>query len=73
MAKPYASLERIDNNRPITPETDYEFLYRLQSGLLLALKENERLSEPQYRHAQEQLDRQRREQIKKLPQKGVRP
>ena len=54
MAKPYASLERIDNNRPITPETDYEFLYRLQSGLLLALKENERLSEPQYRHAQEQ-------------------
>ncbi|WP_122789048.1 hypothetical protein [Intestinibacillus sp. Marseille-P6563] len=73
MAKPYASLERIDNNRPITPETDHKFLYRLQSGLLLALKENERLSEPQYRYAQEQLDRQRREQIKKLPQKGVRP
>ena len=53
MAKPYASLERIDNNRPITPETDHKFLYRLQSGLLLALKENERLSEPQYRYAQE--------------------
>ncbi|MDR3766785.1 MAG: hypothetical protein Q3Y08_07100 [Butyricicoccus sp.] len=73
MAKQYSSLEYIDNNRKITEETDYEFLYRLQSGLLLALKDNGRLSEPQYHHAQEQLDQQRWQRAKKIQQKEVRP
>lgn len=56
MAKQFASLERIDNNRKITEQTDGAFLYRLQTGLLLALKEQGRLSEIQYRHAQQLLD-----------------
>lgn len=66
MAKKYASLERIENDRQITRETDAPFLYRLQSGLLLALKEQGQLSEMQYRRAQERLDRQYREWTAKL-------
>ena len=66
MAKKYASLERIENDRQITRETDGPFLHRLQSGLLLALKEQGQLSEMQYRRAQERLDRQYREWTAKL-------
>lgn len=72
MAKQYASLERVEHNRRITWETDGPFLYRLQVGLLLALKEQGRLSEMQYRHAQDRLDRQRRAWLKKQ-QKGEKP
>lgn len=60
MERRYASLERIENDRPITMETDALFLHHLQSGLLLALKEKGRLSELQYRRAQDRLDRQHR-------------
>ncbi len=59
MAKQFASLKRIDNNRKITEETDEAFLHRLQTGLLLALKEQGRLNEMQYRYAQRLLDQQR--------------
>lgn len=65
MAKRFASLARIDNNRKVTEETDGEFLYRLQSGLLMALKEQGRLNQMQYRHAQERLDHQRRANYRK--------
>lgn len=72
MAKQYASLEKIEHNRKITRELDEPFLHRLQSGLLLALKEQGRLNEMQYRHAQERLDRQHREWSQKHQQKGER-
>lgn len=70
MAKQYASLEAIENDRKITKEADYEFLHQLQSGLLLALKERGRLNEMQYRHAQDRLNQQRREWRKKRQPKG---
>lgn len=60
MAGRYAALERIEHNRKITRQTDGLFLYRLQGGLLLALKEQGRLDEAQYRCAQDRLDRQHR-------------
>ena len=47
-----ARLQGIENNRKITKKTDSEFLYDLQSGLLLALKERGRLDEMQFRHAE---------------------
>lgn len=70
MQRQYASLDRIEYNHKITRDTDFQFLYRLQGSLLLALKEQGRLSETQYRLAQERLDRQRRDWIKKLHQNG---
>ena len=73
MARQYASRERIDHNRRITRETDHAFLYRLQGGLLLALKEQGQLNEMQYRQARDRLDRQHRDWIRKLQQKGERP
>lgn len=73
MARQYASLERIEHNHRITRETDHVFLYRLQGGLLLALKEQGRLNEMQYRQARDRLDRQHRDWIRKLQQKGERP
>lgn len=71
MAKRFAQLQRIENDRPIKKETDYEFLYTLQNALLLALKEQGRLTQMQYRHAEERLQAQRRERAKKLMEKGA--
>lgn len=70
MAKQFAKLQRIENDRRITKETDYEFLYQLQNALLLALKEQGRLSQMQYRHAEERLQTQRRDRARKLMEKG---
>lgn len=70
MAKQYAFLNSIENDREITKETDYEFLHNMQSGLLLALKEHGRLNESQYRYAQSRLNRQRSEWYAKPRQKG---
>lgn len=56
----YAMFQGIDNDHAITKETDYEFLYHLQKGLLLALKEQELLSTTQYRQAEESLRKQHR-------------
>ena len=70
MARNFASLEGIENDHKITKATDEQFLHLLQSGLLLALKEQGRLSEMQYRTAQDRLDQQRRERTKKLQQGG---
>lgn len=63
MEKRTATLERIEHDHPITRETDGPFLYRLQNGLLLALREGGRLTELQYRHARERLDKKHREWI----------
>lgn len=61
MARQFAKLERIDNNEPVTPETYPIFVYHLYSTLLLALREQGRLSPMQHRHAEESLRQQRRE------------
>ena len=64
MAKKFAKLQRIDNDRKITTETDCEFLHQLQSVLLLALQEQGRLSPMQHRQAQEKLNQQRRDRVR---------
>lgn len=69
MAKKFAELQRIDNDHKITKDTDDEFLYHLQNGLLLALKEQGRLNAMQYRYAEERLKQQRRDRAKKMMEK----
>ena len=64
MARIYAQLLLIDNNRKITHDTDAQFLYQLQRFLLLALREQGILTAMQLRHAQEGLQKQRRERAK---------
>lgn len=68
MARKFAKLQRIDNDHKITKDMDYEFLYHLQNGLLLALKEQGRLNEMQYRTAEERLKQQRRDRARKRMQ-----
>ncbi len=68
MEKKYAALEGIDNVQGITGQSREEFLYRLQTGLLLALKESGQLNEIQYGYAQEKLDRQHGGPAKRIPE-----
>ena len=70
MARRFAELQRIENNEEITKETHYEFLYHLQSAMLLALREQGRLSAMQHRHAEEKLKQQRRDRAKNILEKG---
>ena len=72
MARQFAELQRIDNNEVITKETHYEFLYHLQSALLLALREQGRLNIMQYRHAEEKLKEQRRNLAKNTSEQRER-
>lgn len=58
--KPFAVLERVEQDRPIDREQDQEFFYHLENALLLALKEQGRLNAAQYRHAAERLKQQNR-------------
>ena len=55
------NLQRIDNNQSITRENNGEFLYEYQKAVLLALVESGRLTEIQYRYAEEKLMQQRYE------------
>lgn len=64
--KRFAVLQRIDNDRKITRETDHEFLFNLENALLLALLEDGTLTQMQYRQASEKLKRLRREQRKEI-------
>ena len=70
MAKQFAVLQCIDNNEEITPENHYEFLYHLQNTLLLALREQGRLNAMQHRHAEEKLEKQRRDRAQNILKKG---
>lgn len=70
MEKQFAKLHRIDNNEAITKETHYDFLRHLQSAILLALREQGRLTAMQYRHAEEALQQQRRERARNLLRTG---
>lgn len=54
-----AVLRLIENDRKITKEQDYEFLYEYQRAILLALKEAGQLTEMQYRTAEDKLKEQR--------------
>ena len=69
MERRFAELQRIDNNEAITKENHYEFLYHLESAMLLALREQGRLGAMQYRHAEEKLKQQRRDRAKKILKK----
>ena len=64
MALKFAKLDWIEHNEPITKESSYEFLHHLQHALLLAIREQGRLSPMQHRHAQEHLKQQRRERAR---------
>ena len=56
-----AVLRSVENDRKITKEQDYEFLYEYQKAVLLALKEAGSLTEMQYRYAEGKLKEQRNE------------
>lgn len=65
-----ATLIKIENERMIRKDTDFEFLYSLQCGMLLALKDQGRLNEIQFRNAEMKLRQQQRGYMKKLQQRG---
>lgn len=50
-----AVLRSVEQDRRITEDQDAEFLFACQRALLLALKEAGRMSETQYRYAEEKL------------------
>ena len=60
-------LQSIENDRKITREDDGEFLYEFQKALLLALVESGRLTEQQFRYANDQLRRQLFASEKEMP------
>lgn len=55
MNRKYMKLERIENEHPITRETDGQFLNILCNALVLALREKGVLNLMQYRYAAERL------------------
>lgn len=69
MARKFEKLDRIEHNEPITMESNSEFLYQLQSALLLVLREQGILNPMQHRHAEEKLKQQRRERTKQKQEK----
>ena len=56
-----AKLIKIEDNQTITRDAYVDFFYELQRGVLLSLKEEGKLTEMQYRNAEEALKEQRRE------------
>ena len=69
-ARKVPKLQSIENNEAITKETHYDFLYHLQSAMLLALREQGRLNAMQHRHAEEKLKQQRRDRARSILEKG---
>ena len=69
-ARKVPKLQSIENNEPITRENHYDFLYHLQSAMLLALREQGRLNAMQHRHAEEKLKQQRRDRARSILEKG---
>lgn len=55
-----ARLIKIENHQAITRDAYADFFYELQQGVLLSLKEDGKLTEMQYRNAEEALKEQRR-------------
>ena len=58
MTRSIPELQHVISREPFTTDSDQAFLYHLQRALLLALLERGRLSNGQYRHAEEVLNRQ---------------
>lgn len=56
-----AKLIQIEDNQTISGDAYADFFYELQRGVLLSLKEEGKLTEMQYRNAEEVLTEQRRE------------
>lgn len=54
------TLIKVEDNQTITRDAYVDFFYELQQGVLLSLKEDGKLSEMQYRNAEEALKEQRR-------------
>lgn len=51
---------KVEEDRSITRERDSDFFFELQRGVLLSLKDMGKLTEMQYRNAEEALKEQRR-------------
>ena len=66
MERMLSKLQSIHHNEPITAENHYDFLYLLQSALLLAMRERERLNPMEYRYADEKLKEQRRNRARNI-------
>ena len=73
MERKFAKLQQIDHDERITREGHDAFLHLLQSALLLSLRERGWLNTMQHRHAEERLNRQRRERAKMLLQQEEHP
>ena len=73
MERRFSELQRIAENETITEETHYEFLCHLQWALLLALREQGRLSAMQYHYAEERWKQQRIARAKDILAKGEKP
>lgn len=54
-----ANLLKIENNRAITSKSDPNFIFELQRGVLLSLKEVGKVTEMQYRSAEKRLKEQK--------------
>lgn len=56
-----AKLIKVENSQTITRDSYVDFFYELQRGVLLSLKEEGKLSQMQYRNAEDTLKDQKRE------------
>ena len=57
MKKTIHTLQKIDHAHRITMKTDREFLFLVENGLLLVLRDNEIINQTQYRYAAERLSK----------------
>ena len=64
-------LTNVENNQTISRDVNFNFFYELQRGVLLSLKEDGKLSEMQYRNAEEVLKEQRRVIIRTTIEGGI--
>ena len=71
MKRQIPSLCFIEHNEAITEETHYNFLFHLQSAVLLALRERGRLNATQHRRAEEMLKQQCLARAKNILEKEV--
>lgn len=68
-----ANYVRVENDRSITRQTDAEFFFEFQRGVLLSLKEQGTLTQMQFKYAQDALQDQRRAAIQSIIQQGGEP
>ena len=66
MRKYYAKPEAVIREETVTAEQSFAFVQNLESGLLLALKEEGYLNETQYQYARSQLGHQAAASLPKL-------